>query len=568
MKSSNHMMLKLFVTSTLLLTSSIFVKEAHAQLNQQTGIADPSRAGDLLEEKRLIPQAGPNISVKQLSLQNAPAGAENIKFNFGGLKINGANVYSEDELYGIYKDKIGTEISLADLYAIANQITLKYRNDGYILTQAVVPPQTIASGVVQLKIVEGFISNITIQGGAENESAVRVIREYADHIKAGGALNLAEMERQLLLINDLPGVDARTIISPSQTAGAADMLIIIERDPFEAFVGVDNHGSRFLGPVQFSGATVFNSMLGLNEQITAQIVAAPDAGLELAFGSLGYSQPIGVYGTRINLGGSVTDTDPGFTLKEFEVEGLSRNLYVGVEHPFLRSRNANIFGRALFDWRNVESQNNVELTRKDKIRAIRAGAKADFLDRLLGVAVNSVDFEVSQGLDVLGASDEGDANLTRAKGDPTFLKANIRLERLQRLTSTFNLLLTGRGQLSNNPLLSSEEFGLGGYSTVRGYDPSEVVGDDGIAGKVELQWQAPVKEVELFGFFDAGTVWDQDATTSDNKRNSLTSTGIGVRLDLPLEIDAEFLAAKPLSTDVQTQGDDDTRFFFSLNKKF
>ena len=560
------------VATTIIFASVLsFANTASAQLQQQTGQADPGRAGERLQEKTLIPQAGPNIRVKEMALQNAPAGAENIKFNFGGLRMNGVSVYTEDQLYSIYGDKIGTEISLADLYAIANQVSLKYRKDGYILTQAIVPPQTIESGIVQIQVVEGYIDNITIQGGDENNSALKAMQDYSSQINEGGPLNIADMERHLLLINDLPGVDARTIISPSRSAaGAADMLIIIERDPFEAYVGVDNHGSRFLGPVQFSGTSVFNSAFGLNERITAQAVVAPDAGLELAFGALGYEQPIGRYGTTLNFGGSITDTDPGFRLSQFDVEGLSKSLYVGLEHPIIRSRNTNIFGRLVADWRNVDSKNNVELTRKDRIRAIRAGLKADFLDRLLGVAVNSVDLQFSQGIDIFGASDEGDANLTRPAGDPTFSKANLRIERLQRITGSVNLLLSGRGQLANKALLSSEEFGLGGYGTVRGYDPSEVVGDHGIAGKAEVQWNTPVKALptQLFGFIDSGTVWDEDATASVNKRNSLTSTGIGVRFDLPLDVDAEFVAAQPMNRDIQTQGERDPQFFFSLNKKF
>ena len=158
--------------------------------------------------------------------------------------------------------------------------------------------------------------------------------------------------------------------------------------------------------------------------------------------------------------------------------------------------------------------------------------------------------------------------MTRAAGDPTFTKANIQLQRLQRVTGSVNLLLEGRGQLSNNPLLSSEEFGLGGMSSVRGYDPSETVGDDGIGGKIELQWTTPAKWAQIFGFLDSGTVWNQDATTSNAKRNSLTSTGIGARLDLPMDVEAEIVAAQPMNRDIQTQSERDPQFFFSMNKKF
>ncbi|NQZ14065.1 MAG: ShlB/FhaC/HecB family hemolysin secretion/activation protein [Alphaproteobacteria bacterium] len=567
--TSKNMVLRKLLSTALVTTMLCYSGVANAQLEQQTGVADPGRLDRTLGETQLVPQVAPDISVKSMALQAAPEGAENIKFNFGGLRIEGASAYGETELTSMYQGMIGTEITLADLYALANRMTLKYRNDGYILTQVVVPPQTIEDGIARLRVVEGFIDNVIIQGDG-SQSELDIIQKYASNISTGGPLNIADMERYLLLINDLTGLSARSVISPSaSTPGAADLLVILgERDPYEALVGINNHGSRYLGPVQFSGVGVVNSALGFNESITAQLVLAPDSGMELAYGSLTYEQPVGPYGTTVSIGGSVTSTDPGFDLRQFDVTGLSQSMTLRVEHPVVRSRTTNIFAHGLFDWRNVDSKNNVEPTRKDRIRAVRAGMKAEFLDRLLGVAVNSVSLQLSQGLDILGSSDEGDANLTRATGDPTFTKANIELQRLQRVTSTVNVLLKGRGQLSNNPLLSSEEFGLGGIGTIRGFDPSEVVGDDGIGGSVEVQWDTPVEMAQLFGFLDSGTVWNQDATNSGDKRTSLTSTGGGVRLDLPMEVDAEFIAAFPLHRDIQTQGEHDPQFFFSLNKKF
>lgn len=543
---------------------------ALAQIEQQTGIADPGRLEKSLSERKLIPQVTPDVKVQKLSVIEAPEGAENIKFNFGGLQLEGANIYTEEELISLYGNMIGTEITLADLYAIANRITLKYRNNGYILTQVVVPPQTIENGIARLQVVEGFIENIIIQGDDQSLSELKTIEQYAGRISKGGALNIKSMERYLLLINDLPGLTARSVITPSETTqGAADIVIIVERDPFEAFIGANNHGSRFLGPFQFNAATQFNSYLGLNESISLQtVVTAPDAGYELVFGSIRYDQPIGPWGTKLSFTGGISETDPGFTLSQFDVEGLSRSLSFQATHPIIRSRSTNVLGRVMFDWRNVESQNSFDPTLEDRIRAIRTGVRTDFIDTVLGTAVNTLDLEISQGIDVLGSSDEGDANLSRPDGDPTFTKANLQIQRLQRLTNSFNLLLSGRGQWSNKPLLSSEEFSLGGISSVRGFEPSEIIGDDGIYGTIEVQWNSPSRTTQVFGFLDSGTVWDQDSTTSDGKRNSLSATGFGVRFDLPMQVDAEFIASQPLNRDIETQSERDPQFFFSVNKKF
>ena len=72
----------------------------------------------------------------------------------------------------------------------------------------------------------------------------------------------------------------------------------------------------------------------------------------------------------------------------------------------------------------------------------------------------------------------------------------------------------------------------------------------------------------MFGFFDAGKVWDDDATTAANRQNSLVSTGVGVRLELPFDVNAEFAVAQPLNSDVATRNDRDPQYFFSLTKRF
>jgi len=221
MMTSTQMMFKNHIFAVILIGTLLYSGNVSAQLGQQLDSADPGRIERNLTDRPFTPQVGPNIKIKKFVPQNAPAGAENIKFNFGGVSLEGASIYSEDDLAYLYKGMIGTEISLADLYAIANRMTLKYRNDGFILTQVVVPIQTIESGIAQLQVVEGFIDNVVIQGGEESNSALKIIEQYASRISTGGALNISNMERQLLLINDLPGVMARSIISPSKTTSGA-----------------------------------------------------------------------------------------------------------------------------------------------------------------------------------------------------------------------------------------------------------------------------------------------------------------------------------------------------------
>jgi len=121
-----------------------------------------------------------------------------------------------------------------------------------------------------------------------------------------------------------------------------------------------------------------------------------------------------------------------------------------------------------------------------------------------------------------------------------------------------------KGQYSNDALLSSEEFGVGGSNYGRGYDPSEIVGDKGIAGKVELQWSNPFQaslfdSYQVFGFYDAGRVWNKDATTADAKIDSLASTGVGMRGTFLYGTNLEAFWALPLTQDVGSRGGETPR---------
>ena len=553
-----------------------FAQAVPAQLQPSQGTVDAGRLEDRFVEDEQLPNLGGSVQIERAPPLQAPPNAEEITFTLRNLSIEGVSAYDGNDLAPIYQNQIGTTVSLADIYTIANRLTNKYRNEGYILTQVDVPPQTIEGGNVKLRVVEGYVDRVIIDGD-EDPSAMQLVREYASNINTGEPLHISTLEKYLLLINDLPGMSTRVIFDRSPTqVGAADVRIITTRKKYDALLGIDNYGSRYLGPVQLTAAGSANSIFGHNEQITGQFVFAPfgNNDPELAFGAVSYEQPINAIGTSANVFLSHSDTEPGYDIDIFDVRGRSTTYGAGLEHAFIRSRNTNLYGRAQFDLRNVDSKSDIDVTRKDRIRALRVGGRYEFLDTLFGYGINAIDAEVSQGFDILGASDKGDEALTRPDGDPQFTKLNVLAQRLQRITDDVNLLLQFNGQVSNNALLSSEEFGVGGQQVGRAYDASEIIGDDGYSTKVELQWREPIESTfsavenySVYGFWDFGKVWNDDATISDDDE-SLSSMGVGVRANLAHNFEGGLAVAVPLTRDIQTESDDSPRYYFNLLRRF
>lgn len=544
---------------------------AFAQANVPSS-ADAGRVEQQMPTLRSDSLVDGVAGVTAVGVQSAPSGAQNVKLTLKEVVIADASAYDTTELSEVYAHQIGQTITLADVYGIAERLTAKYRNDGYVLTQVIVPPQTIDGGTVRLRVVEGFVDQVRFQGQTRGDMSF--LAPFADKIRASKPLNSATLERYLLIMNDMAGMQARAVLSPSPTvAGATDITLVVDQRAFNLFSQIDNRGSRYLGQLQANAGVRFNNMLGLYEGINIQGASAPDGwpGRELDYVGINWQQPLNHEGTRLTLGGSITATQPGYTLEQFDVEGLARSLTAEVYHPFIRSRNKNLFGTLRFNWLNSERNDNTGLGEiDDHLRVVRAGGTWQFTDRFVGI--NTFNTEVSKGLDIMGASDKGDTGLSRAAGDPQFFKATAEISRLQRLNNRFDVFGSVIGQKSANKLLASEEFGVGGVSYGSAYDSSEITGEDGLAARAELRVNDPVvtplQQLQVYGFYDVGRVWDRDNTVVRNRIRSLSSSGAGLRFTVNENISGNFEVAVPLTRDVETSGDTDPRAFGGLTARF
>jgi len=542
---------------------------------QVRGSADPGRVQNQIPQIELQDDSATQVNVPEVRIEGAPQGADNIKFVLKDLQLEGVTAYNPSELQPIYAGDIGQTVTLTRLYEIAGEITRKYRSDGFIITQTVVPAQTIDGGTARLLVVEGSLDQIIVEGPLPASSQAQIQR-IAAHLKNSQPLRAQDLERYLLLINDLPGVSARSIIGPSATqTGKADLRVITsDRDAYTFFAGGDNYGSEYLGPTQLTGAVVKNGIFGRNDSVLFQGVMTPsDDELYYMYGA--YSMPIGSQGTKLTLDVAYTDTKPGEDLEIFDVEGFSTTVGLTATHPFIRTRNENLTGRLRVEGKTSSTKSELGVSTDDDIRSVRLGARYELLSTFIGTSVNMVDFQVSKGFEGLGSSKEGDTDLSRAEGDPAYTKFEAEITRLQRVVKGFNILVGVKGQVSPDHLLSSEEIGFGGMGIGygRGYDPSEIVGDDGVAAKLEIQYNAPffgesIESLQVFGFYDVGSVWNSDATTSDDKKDSIASTGLGFRTRITPTLNFDAAVAFPLTSTVQTENDRDPRYLFSLNTTF
>ena len=375
----------------------------------------------------------------------------------------------------------------------------------------------------------------------------------------------------MLLIDDLPGIGVSSSMRElGDQYGRYELIVEVSYDLINGSAFINNWGSAGSGPLQAWLSGGLNSALGARERLQVGLLTVPNQPSELLYGEFLYNQPIGFNGTNVSLFGYVSEVDRGHEPPGRDEESSAYQFSIRGWHPVIRSRDMNLWIRGGFDFTNAENRDMGETYARDRLRVIRASTNFNASDSLGGTTFLSG--QVSQGLDILDASDGDSDELSNYKGNSVFTKGVLGVSRLQGLTDTIGLQVSARGQKSAQRLLSSEEFCYGGSQFGRAYNFGQICGDDAVVGSAELRYGRSLglrwlKGYQVFASYDVGVVWN-DIPDWVTVRDSLASAGGGIRLTFPYGVRGTIGAASALHAFDSTKTSDDNRVSFTLSTNF
>ena len=500
------------------------------------GAAQPAVVSKALRQQQPSqkPQAvAPVATPEQKKQSPLGAQAEKIKFQLNGVVIAGNHVYSTEQLKPLYEDKLHKEITVAELFNIVQSITNFYRNNGYIISRAILPPQHVKGGIVKIQIIEGFLDGVQVTGDAKGARCI--VQVYGRKIKQCPPLQISRMEKYLLIANEIPATDVKAVLSPSTTkTGAADLTLVTNSKLFTGYTSYDNYGTRYIGPQQMTANVAMNSFITSGDAGNLTMTKTPKGG-ELTYVDFNYNMVITDEGTRLLMGSTRAATHPLFVLRPAQIDGLNNNYYVTATYPVIRTRSENFSWRTGFGYLDsAVTAANAQLY-TDHIRSADIGFTYNFADRWYGANLISSDFR--QGIPWLGYTrntNPDTAQTSRPGGRADYTKVTLQMTRLQAIKGPWSLYGQFTGQWAFNPLLSSEQYTWGGSQLGRGYDVAELIGDRGIGGGIELRYDLGigkffVQSVQPYIFYDAGEIWNKKVASGSPGKLNATSTGIGMR---------------------------------------
>ncbi|SFU70942.1 Hemolysin activation/secretion protein [Polaromonas sp. YR568] len=504
-------------------------------------------AGTLLESPSplplLPPRSSPPLELRQP--QAAVPAAGTVLTTPAAFSFTGNTVFSGELLAALLASRLNQATDLAGLTEAANTISAYYRQKGYLLTQAYLPQQVFPAqgGTITIAVLEARVGRVTVRVEGAGISQAFAEDLVVGQLRPGDAVTEYALDKPVLLLRDLAGYEAGATVQPGERPGQADVLVTVQaKGPrFDGSVSVDNHGARAAGAARAVLNGNVNNLLGRGDVLALSVQQSDQAGSELY--RLGYTLPVGAYGTRVALSAARLDYALG---KQFEALGASgRADIVGlsVSHPLLRGRTTNLYGFVSAEQKTLVDEIRTPVLKSERdILALRVGLAGNFTDSLAGGSgLNSYTANATFGRLTLNAADQllddGLGGLRTAGG---FSKLNLEYQRGQYLDSAVSFHFAAQAQLASKNLSSAEKMVLGGPSGVRGYPVGEGVGDAGFLLNLESRYQFPQapwgEPLNLLAFYDFGRVhFNQNGATVPGNANTLSlgSFGVGATLGRP-----------------------------------
>lgn len=506
-------------------------------------------AGRLLESNKppvlIAPPASGTKVLPDAAPPMAPADAGSGRVLVRGFAFEGVSVFSAEKLQPVVAPYSGRELTFKEMNEAAAAVSAFYRAHGYFLAAAYLPAQDLARGVVTLRVLEGRVSSLNVLPDASVRLDADIARRYLDAlVKPGQPVHEDQLERALLLTQDLPGVSPRASLSPGEGLGETAVDVSLSEGPMvSGNIGLDNSSNRYTGRTRVTGALNLNDGTGSGSVFSLQ---AATTGKHFNYGRAGLVMPVGEIGTRVGLSYSRLRYELGADFASLNASGTAEVAQLLLAHPLVRSRNLNLQVRAGYEDKRYENSANGVQTADKSVSGVPLGFDLTSQDAH-GGSNASVEALIGHA-DLSGNAAALASDRLGPDSDGSFGRLGYQFGRYQRLGGNGALVLKLSGQMASKNLEAGEKISLGGPDRVRAYPSGEASGDEGQVLAVEGRYGLPSIKSELSVFFDYGRVklnrrLYQGALAAGGPGNSYDLKGVG----------AGFQWMGPYRTSVQVQ---------------
>jgi len=552
----------------------------------EPAVQPPIRQGELFDIPRMYDrplglEEGPRIMVKAFRLQGA---ADRPKHH---LRV----AQAEAILEAARAAQPAQGFSINQLQEVAKKVAAYYDEHGYILAQAFIPAQKVADGVVIVQVLEGRLAKVKVEGNKKYPAST-LIRPFKPLV--GAPVDKDSIESALLTLTNYPGLTAFGVLGAGSEVGTTDLTLRVQSEErFRLETVIDNYGTQYAGEYRAQLTLTVNDPLHMADRLKLTGLYASGVSSGTSHGGYGgadYEIPVFSPNDSLHLVYLTNQYNVGqaaSAVTTAKSDGRTRVDEIGYRHDFDRTRLGSASIGVAFNVKSATFDSPPSVDYDDKLTTARIDGQWERVDtRFRGV--DTILLSYTHGfnglLGALGAYNPADAaneHSSRLGASGEFNKFNLQMQRLQRLTQYTSLVLRVDGQYTRDPLVSLEQFSMGGPDSVRAYSVSEALAEKGGVATMEFVMGAPgfashpgpgsrtwgdILQFSLFVDYATGEL-NAPLVASQNSTVNLAGAGGAVQFSLPGRLFARVDVSTHITDRIPTNGHS-PQCYFRLGTSF
>ncbi|MDJ0833579.1 MAG: ShlB/FhaC/HecB family hemolysin secretion/activation protein [Gammaproteobacteria bacterium] len=482
---------------------------------------------------------------------------EPVRFTVSGFVVTGDNPIG-DRARKTLEPFLGEQYGLEGLSAAADALEQEIIQQGYSFHRVTLPPQQLTSGSVEFKVLRFAIGAVNIDGNQHFDDAN--ILNSLPELSVGSTPNTKELSRSLKLANNHASKNMLLKFREGEAGDTIDAeLTVQDRSPQIVFLTLDNTGNEDSEEIRSTVGYQHGNLFNRDHAMTATLTVAPEDPDATTQIGINYHIPLYRHGANLDFLLSDSEIDSGQVGEDIAVNGKGSVVGFSYRRPLLTDTNfdhhwAIGFQNKIFD-------NEFEVSGE----TFESDVASFPLELGYSFTYKTQSSSLSGGLGFASNIESGSDNtddayaLARngATTDWSALKYSLAYDRVFAGDWLFHISIGG--QDSSDLLISGEQFGVGGSSSLRGFEERSVTGDSGYETTLEW-WTPPWQGIRFLFFYDMANV-----ELNEGEEYDLSSFGLGLRWSwqqqLSVTLDYAVINEGGGPDDTINQDDDDKAHF-------
>ncbi len=451
---------------------------------------------------------------------------EPVIFTVSSFNISGDNPIG-DKAHKILQPFLGEQSGLEGLSAAADALEQAVISAGFSFHRVSLPPQQLTSGSVEFQIIHFTIGSINILGNKFFDE--QNIKNSLPILNTGDTPNTKELSRSLKLANNHASKNIVLKFKEGEAEDAIDAeLTIQDQSPQLMFVTVDNTGSTDAEEIRSTLGYQHGNLFNLDHSLTLTLTVSPQDTSATAQVGLNYHIPLYSHGANLDILFSDSEVNSGDVADGAAITGKGSVLGLSYSRPLLTDTNFNHQWSIGIQSKTFENEIDFggTLVDSDVLSFPLELAYGFSYNTKTGVINGGLSFMMNLDVGTNNTNDDYGAVRDEAENDWSTVKFNLSYD----VVFAENWLVHAglSGQNSSDLLIPGEQFGVGGSSSLRGFEERSVTGDSGHQLALEL-WTPSYAGFRFLFFIDQASVDINASEFVEAVNYSLSSTGLGMR---------------------------------------